>query len=317
MGVTEGSRAADTATGSPADRAALAFLIAHAVLILFSTVALTTFLAGEPPAWLQAESSQLALRIGWKFSGPTYVVLGALAALAHAAARIGWKRAALLALAGTFVSLAAELTGTSTGLPFGPYSYTPLLGWRVAGLVPFPIPLSWFYMVYCSLAMLGRLLPANDDLRTRLAWGALGGLTLTAWDVSMDPAMSFATAHWIWHVRGAFYGMPLLNWFGWWLTGSIVAFAMVSIARPRAIAARVSPSSVPFWLYAVNGVFPIAICLRHGLWWAATLGAMAMAVPLGLASWARMRAPVNARATGRRGMHDGRAVPHLQHSPTD
>ena len=117
---------------------------------------------------------------------------------------------------------------------------------------------------------------------------------LTAWDVSMDPAMSFATAHWIWHTRGFFYGMPLLNWFGWWLTGSIVAFAMVSIARPSRIAATIAPSPLPLWLYAVNGVFPIAICARHGLWWAAGLGAIAMLVPLALA-WRSARASAASR----------------------
>jgi uncharacterized membrane protein len=153
------------------DRLATPLLVAHVALILFSTFALTTFLAGVPPEWLQAEASQRALRFGWKFSGPTYVVLAALAALAHAAARVGWRRAVLLMLAGSAISLAAELTGTSTGLPFGPYSYTPLLGWRVAGLVPFPIPLSWFYMIYGSLAILGRLLPARDD-RARGSAGA-------------------------------------------------------------------------------------------------------------------------------------------------
>lgn len=282
MGVTSG-RNQPPGDAPARERLSTPLLTAHVVLILFSTVAMTTFLAGTPPAWLQTESSQRALRIGWTFSGPTYVVLGALAALVHATGRLGWRRALALLAAGALISLAAELTGTSTGLPFGPYSYTPLLGWRVAGLVPFPIPLSWFYMVYCSLAILGRLLVPRDDLRTRLAWAASGGLALTAWDVSMDPAMSFATAHWLWHTRGFFYGMPLLNWFGWWLTGSIVAFAMVSIARPTRIAALVSPSPLPLWLYAINGVFPIAICLRHQLWWAAILGAAAMAVPIGLA----------------------------------
>jgi len=272
-----------------AGRAATPLLVAHVVLILLSTFALTTFLAGTPPAWLETESSQRALRFGWKFSGPTYVVLGALAALAHAAARTGWRRAALLMVAGTAISLGAELTGTSTGLPFGPYSYTSLLGWRVGGLVPFPIPLSWFYMVYCSLAIVGRLRPAYDDVRSRLVWAALGGATLTAWDVSMDPAMSFATSHWLWHVRGSFYGMPLLNWFGWWLTGSIVSFAMLSIVKPSVIAQRISPSALPLWLYAVNGVFPIAICFRHQLWWAAVAGAFAMGAPIVLAATVQRR----------------------------
>ena len=283
------------------DRAATALLVAHVALILFSTVALTTFLAGAPPEWLQTDASQRALRLGWKYSGPTYVVLAALAAVTHAAARAGWRRAIALMSAATCISLAAELIGTSTGLPFGPYSYTTLLGWRVAGLVPFPIPLSWFYMLYASLAILGRVLAPRDELRGRLAWGALGGLVLAAWDVSMDPAMSFATAHWIWHVRGAFYGMPWLNWFGWWLTGSVIAFTMVSIVRPTAIATRVSPSSLPLWLYAVNGIFPIAICARHGLWWAAGLGTIAMAIPLSVALATKKRGARDvapARVTG-------------------
>lgn len=290
MGLTRFARGGSRPAAS-ARRLATPLLVAHVALILFSTLALTTFLAGPPPEWLQTEANQRVLRLGWTYSGPTYVVLAALAALAHAAARSGWTRATLLLVAGTLISLGAELLGTSTGLPFGPYSYTSLLGWRVAGLVPFPIPLSWFYMLYASLAMLGRLLPPRDDRWSKLRWAALAGLVLTAWDVAMDPAMSFATPHWIWHTRGFFYGMPLLNWFGWWLTGSVVARAMLAIVPPSEFTARVSPSRFPLVLYAVNGVFPIAICLRHGLWWAAGLGTVAMAVPLILAMRARSGAP--------------------------
>lgn len=294
MDVTRMARAQRHRPAALAHRLAPPLLVAHVVLILFSTIALTTFLAGPPPEWLQTETNQRVLRFGWKYSGPTYVVLGALAALAHAAARSSWMRATVLLGAGTLISLGAELLGTSTGLPFGPYSYTSLLGWRVAGLVPFPIPLSWFYMLYASLAILGRLLPPRDDRWSKLRWAMLAGLVLTAWDVAMDPAMSFATPHWVWHTRGFFYGMPLLNWFGWWLTGSVIARAMLAILPPSAFAARVSPSHFPLVLYAVNGVFPIAICLRHELWWAAGLGTLAMAVPLVMAA----RAGHSARVPG-------------------
>ena len=44
------------------------------------------------------------------------------------------------------ISLTAELMGTSTGFPFGAYHYTTGLGYKIAGLVPFTIPLSWFYL---------------------------------------------------------------------------------------------------------------------------------------------------------------------------
>ena len=247
-----------------------ALLAAHVSLIVFATIALTTFLAGAPPAWMQTGFNAVVAYWGWKLSGPTYVVLGALAALVHASGLLGRRKAFALLAVGTLISLAAELIGTSTGLPFGPYSYTTMLGYRIAGLVPFPIPLSWFYMIYCSLAICGRILPARDSEWSKLIWAATGGLVLAAWDVSMDPAMSFATAHWIWHVSGSYYGMPWSNWFGWWLP-------------PTMYAERVSPSLFTLMLYAINGVMPIAICARHGLTWAAVFGVLAMGLPLLLA----------------------------------
>jgi len=71
---------------------------------------------------------------------------------------------------------------------------------------------------------------------------------------------------------------------------------MVSIARPTRIASMVSPSPLPVWLYAINGVFPIAICLRHQLWWAAGLGAAAMTIPIAFAIAAPRRARAATRA---------------------
>lgn len=266
------------------DRTARILVWAHVALILFSTVALTTFLAGTPPQWLTEEPAQTVYRWGWLLSGPTYVVLGALAILLHAASRFGWGRALTLLAVGSLISLGSELLGTSTGLPFGPYSYTTLLGYRIAGLVPFPIPLSWFYMVYASLAITGRILKPGDSEATKTLWALAGGAILTAWDVAMDPAMSKATPHWLWETDGFFYGMPLINWFGWFLTGSIVARAMLAVVGPRGFSGKVSPSRLPLAVYAINGVMPIAICLRHGLWWAAILGAAAMGLALLLAT---------------------------------
>jgi uncharacterized membrane protein len=273
------------------ERASKSLLAAHVALILFSTVALTTFLAGNPPAWLGTEPAQTIYRYGWMLSGPSYVLLGAAAIFLHAAHRFGQAKAVGLLITGFAISLASELLGTSTGLPFGPYSYTTLLGYRIAGLVPFPIPLSWFYMVYSSIALTGRILPVRDTQRSKAAWSFSAGAILTAWDVAMDPAMSSATTHWQWHTTGFFYGMPLSNWIGWFITGSIVARAMLAIVPPRQFAAKASPSHIPAIIYAVNGIMPIAICLRHGLWWAGILGGVAMGLPFLFSGRAERVAP--------------------------
>jgi uncharacterized membrane protein len=231
------------------------------------------------------------------FGGQTTVVLGAIAGLFHAANRLGWRTATWIFVVGFALSLAAELIGTTTGYPFGPYAYTSQLGYLIGGRVPFNIPTSWFFMLYASLAICGRLMTATDDSRTRWRWAAVAALVLTAWDVSMDPAM-VATTHWIWQLpaadgaspirrlflTGFFYGMPLTNWLGWLLTGFLVARAMLAIVPPSRWASRVAPSRLPLVLYAANGVLPLLICIGRGMWWAALLGTAAMGVPLLLAA---------------------------------
>jgi len=293
-------------------RAAGVCLGFHAALSVFSAVAFATFLSGPPPAWLQEPANQRALQIGWTFGPATTVVLGALAGLLHAAGKLGTRRAALIFVFGFVISLASELAGTGTGYPFGPYSYTGLLGYKVGGLVPFNIPTSWFFMLYCSLAICGRLLAARDDGRTKLVWAVVAGAVLTAWDVSMDPAM-VRTAHWLWHLPPAaeqtalqrvfvsdiFYGMPLSNWLGWLLTGTVVARVMLAFVPPSLWARLVAPANFPLVLYAVNGVLPITICAKYGMWWAAGLGFLAMALPLALAVRAGAPRPAATGSAGR------------------
>lgn len=266
-----------------ADGSATALTWLHAALIIFSTAALVTFLAdptAETQAWLAREPNATVYRIAWKFSGPTYVVAGFLAALAHAMSRLGVRpRVVAMFATVSVLALASELLGTHTGYPFGGYSYTEMLGHRILGLVPFPIPISWTCILYCSLAICGRLLPARDDMATRLRWAAAGAVILTAWDVAMDPAM-VKTFHWVWTEPGAFYGMPYTNWLGWLATGFVLSLVMLRFVPPSAFAARVSPTRLPLVIYALNGIMPIAICLRHGMYWAAGLGTVAMGLPL-------------------------------------
>ena len=199
------------------------------------------------------------------------------------------------------LALGAELVGTSVALPFGDYTYSGMLGYRVLGLVPFPIPLSWFYMLVGSLVIVARIAHAADDRRTRWRWALGAGLLMVAWDISMDPAM-VNTGHWLWgsgavfreagipkwlaafFTDDAFYGMPLSNWFGWLLTANLIARVMLAIVPPSRIRAGLSSSSLPVALYLVNGVLPVALCLRDGFWWAAALGAMAMTLPA-LMAW--------------------------------
>jgi putative membrane protein len=284
-------------------RLAWGLLAAHAGLILFSTVAMLTVLTGRVD--VSGEPAATIMRVSYRFAGPTYVLLGTLAALTFVAHSTTWRTALTLGLTSSMMALGAETLGTSLGLPFGDYSYSEMLGFRVFGLVPFPIPISWFYMLLGSLVIVARLGIGRDDSRTRWRWAVAAGLLMVAWDISMDPAM-VKTGHWMWgsgemfrnlpgwlndfFTRDLFYGMPLSNWFGWLLTATVIARVMLAIVPPLQLQTAMSRSTLPLVLYLANGVMPVALCLRDGFWWAAASGSVAMLVPT-LLAW-RGRAAV-------------------------
>lgn len=284
------------ASTDPWDRAAHLLLAAHLALILFSTLAMVTILAGEIPLLLQGPFAARVYAWGWTYSGQVYILLGAFAALAHTAPRFGTTRALLAAVVATAVALASELGGTNFGVPFGPYHYTEMLGHRILGDVPYAIPVSWYYMLYGSLALCSRILPPDDSARSRWRWALVAGACLTAWDVAMEVQMTNVRPfHWAWDLDRAagwvpawlltpvHHGMPISNWIGWYLTGVVISRLLLAIVPPSVWGLRVAPTALPLVLYAANGVMPVAVTARHGYWAAAAGGALAMGVPLWLA----------------------------------
>jgi putative membrane protein len=277
----------------PLDRAANGLFAGHLALIAFATAAMVTILAGDFPVWMQGPYTQRVYELGWRYSGQVYIVLGALAALLHSAPRFGWGRAIAVFAVASGVALLSELGGTNVGFPFGPYHYTTMLGYRIAGDVPYAIPISWYYMLYGSLAICSRLLVAEDSSRRRWTWALVAGLFLTAWDVPMEVQMTqIQPAHWVWDLqrmpswvpgwlgRPFFYGMPLTNWIGWYATGVLVSRLMLAIVPPTRWRVTVAGFALPLVLYATNGIMPLATTARHGYWLAALAGLVAMGTPL-------------------------------------
>ncbi|MFA5204627.1 MAG: carotenoid biosynthesis protein, partial [Lentisphaeria bacterium] len=170
---------------------------------------------------------------------PVAAVAGFLFAVAHAGRRLGWKPAGVLLALVFVVSLAFETVGAGTGWVYGPYHYSDRLGPMFLGLVPWLIPASWFMMMYPALLVAERLLPAGwQGTRRAAGLAALAGLVMTAWDVVLDPLMVRA-GFWSWEVAGPFFGVPLRNYAGWWVT-STTAFALF-LAVFRRLPQRTEP----------------------------------------------------------------------------
>lgn len=164
------------------------------------------------------------------------------------------------------LSLASELAGTTVGLPFGEYRYTDGLGVKLFGHVPALIPLSWFFMALPSYAIALRRFGEGSRASARVL---VGSLVLLAWDLALDPAMSLVTKYWVWGSEGPYYGMPLLNLFGWYVTGVALMAALV-ILRADAWISRL-PLGWLVAFYGANLILPLGMTLVAGLQGAAVL----------------------------------------------
>ncbi len=250
------------------DRLGLALVYVVSVLSLVGFVGF-----GLHPERLAAAPSAAAV-YGWMLLwGPRAQILVAFAALAlfltrHAAAR--W----LPALGAVYLlSLLSELAGTTVGLPFGPYRYTDGLGAKWLGHVPVLIPLSWFFMALPSYAIARWRFPTSIAARV-----VAGSLVLLSWDLALDPAMSLVTKYWVWGVDGPYYGMPILNLVGWYVTGLALMIALSALRADRWIARLPLRWLVGF--YGANLLLPIGMSAAAGL-----SGAVAATVAAMLVCW--------------------------------
>lgn len=267
----------------------------HLAVLVFGLAGMLVALP-HPELWASNPLLVPFFTYGMTSGGASQMVLGAGAMAAFGVVTVGWRKTLVFFLAATLISLGSELAGTTTGLPFGSYSYTSGLGYKVLGHVPFSVPLSWFYMGFASFLLAGRLTSGWRRV-------ALGALLLAGWDLVLDPAMANGALRlqfWVWHQPGLYYGMPVQNLAGWVLVG-LVFMAAARLAWSSD--ARITAPEVwaPFTVYAANVLFGVVLALSVGLW-PPVLACLAGLLP---AAWAL-----------RAGRHGTSAPPRLRRAPS-
>ncbi len=269
------------------------FLIGHIFSMAFGLAGLLIVL---PHPELIADLSTFGQTLfEWSMSGGgvVYIILGAAAVAIYAYRTLGLWHWLTFMVPAVFLSLGSELLGTSTGFPFGEYGYLSGLGYKVAGLVPYTIPLSWFYMgLVCYLiARAGLKIDNKGD--TRWLWLrhigaiALGALLLTSWDFVLDPAMS-QTAYPFWHYGkvGAFFGTPYRNFAGWVMTGVLFMTVAAFFWKKAPIAISRKQLGFPLVVYLSNVIFGTVMTIAGvGIWLPVALGIVLGVVPALVLVW--------------------------------
>ncbi|WP_247002341.1 bisanhydrobacterioruberin hydratase [Halosolutus gelatinilyticus] len=136
---------------------------------------------------------------------------------------LGW----LAAL--TVYTYAIEVVGVRTGWPYGAFEYGIQLGPMLFGEVPLALPLFFVPLAvnaYLLTLLVLRERAANPAVRLASAIVAVVGI-----DLVLDPA-AVAIGFWAYVPPGGYYGVPLSNYFGWLLSGT-VAVVLIDLTFDR------------------------------------------------------------------------------------
>jgi uncharacterized membrane protein len=173
-------------------------------------------------------------------------------AFVHGAMRYGTRGIVAFAVICLVVSNLIENLGVATGFPFGPYHYTNALGPKL-GYVPLMIGPAYLGVGYLSWVLGGILI--GDVRRQSDGWQVVatplvGAFIMVMWDLAMDPMASTLAQWWIWHKGGGYFGVPLQNYLGWYLT--VFAFMLIFALYLRAYGPeQTAPQPKSYYLQAI------------------------------------------------------------------
>ena len=153
------------------------------------------------------------------------VLLGALFFTIHGALFWGFFNIAIFLIITIIVSLLLEIIGSKTGYVFGgKYHYnddnTP--GFILFG-IPVLIPIAWFGIIYMSINFCNYVTNVRFPFENSINYYfiILTAIFVMLLDLVLDP-LAVDEKRWNWELPGIYYGIPILNFFGWLLVPLLI-----------------------------------------------------------------------------------------------
>jgi uncharacterized membrane protein len=226
------------------------------------------------------------------------LLVSVLFALIHGAMRYRWTGIVAFIVICLVVSNILENTSILTGFPFGHYHYTDALGPKLF-LVPLLIGPAYFATGYLAWALstvlIGDLRRGSSAFAT-FAVPFIASFLMVMWDLCFDPTASTVGQIWIWEQGGGYFGVPLTNYLGWFLTVYVFLQLFAVFVRSRSAGheqARPMPRSYHAQAVVMYGLIGLTYVLAYMVAGGNTLVTDAAGVVWQTASISEARATVS------------------------
>lgn len=194
--------------------------------------------------------------VAW--TAPVFMLLAGILAFWYTAPGFRWGT-----LVAGLVGFGAEVMGVHTGFPFGGYEYTDAFAPHLFE-VPLVLCCAWMVLIAYVREMLRPL------YLSRMAEALAVGLWMVGIDLLLDPVAAGPLGLWVWDSPGAYFGIPAVNFLGWFLVSALICLIAIGPKEPSPGTRWLGLSIILFFLFHaftqglfVPGVIGLAVLGIH------------------------------------------------------
>ena len=153
------------------------------------------------------------------------IIFGYFYFLIHGSIVLGWANIIIFITISFSIGAFMEIIGSKTGIVFGgKYKFNSnLFPGPFLFKIPLIIPLSWSGLTYMSLSYCNLVLDDSFSLlfNQNIMILFIPSILLVAIDLVLDP-IAVDEKRWFWENPGSYYGVPVLNFIGWFFTSLLI-----------------------------------------------------------------------------------------------
>jgi uncharacterized membrane protein len=202
------------------------------------------------------------------------LVLATATTLASLTRQLPGQNVLLAAAVIAVIASLAQIIGTLTAVPFGPYVYTESMGQQLFHPLPWSVPCLWIVMVLNSRGVARLILKPWRKVRSYGFWViGLAVLLVVLLDLGLEPFATRVKHFWLWLPTKSslnWYSTPWVNFLGWSVTTLLIlAFATPSLINKRSV--KHPPDYHPLIVWLLLNVLLATSAITHQFWLAAGL----------------------------------------------
>ncbi len=164
------------------------------------------------------------------------------------------KAVIILVALGAFAYI-IEAVGIITHFPYGSFNYNDNVGLLIFGFIPLTLPFAWIPLLIGSVAL--SLKYKNNLFKfyiSTIFW-------LIGIDLILDPG-AVHLQFWQYMNKGIWYGVPISNYFGWIISGTVGFLILVLLIENQ----KKSPPKYIVYSYFMSLIFWSGICFFSQIW---------------------------------------------------